>query len=255
MPRIRVIPTLLLDKIKLVKTVQFKNPTYVGDPINAVKIFNEKEVDELILLDISATAEKRKPNIEFISKIASECFMPLCYGGGIKNIDEVKELLNMGVEKIVINTSTIENPSLITETAKLFGSQSAVVSLDVKKNFFGKYQVYTNGGKQNTKFSPVEFAMEMEQRGAGEIVLNSIDRDGTYKGYDVELIRQVAHTINIPLIASGGARNVDDFADAIKCGASAVTAGSMFVFHGKHRAVLINFPSQEEFKKKLYSIN
>ena len=252
MTRIRVIPVLLVNGTKLVKTIKFKNATYVGDPINAVKIFNDKEVDELILLDITATVENRKPNVDFISKITNECFMPLCYGGGIKNIDQIKTLLNMGIEKIALNTSAVENTNLITEAANLFGNQSIVVSIDVRKNIFGKYSIFTRSGKKNMKTDPVKFAKEMEDRGAGEIMLNSIDRDGTYLGYDLELIHKMTDSVNIPLIASGGARNVNNFVEAVKSGASAVSAGSMFVFHGKHRAVLINFPSQEELKSTLY---
>jgi imidazole glycerol-phosphate synthase subunit HisF len=247
MIRTRVIPCLLLRDRGLVKTVKFKHPKYVGDPINAVKIFNEKEVDELFFLDITATAENRKPPFKLISQIASECFMPFGYGGGIRDLDAIKDLFSLGVEKVAINSYAVEKSSFIRDAADLFGSQSIVVSIDVKKNLFGKYRVYTHGGRRSTSFDPVNFAMQMEQVGAGEIFLNSIDRDGTMQGYDLDLIRRVAEAVTIPVVACGGAGKVDDLRDAIKkAGASAVSAGSMFVFKGKHRAVLINFPTAEE---------
>ena len=254
MKRIRVIPALLSKDGGLVKTVQFKDAKYVGDPINIIKIFNDKEVDELIFLDINATANNTKPSLKVISEIASECFMPICYGGGIKSTDHIKEIFNAGVEKVAINTSAIENPSLIDDAVRLFGSQSIVVSMDVKKNLFGKQQLYKLGGRKKTKLDPVEFATEMEKRGAGEILLNSIDKDGTYLGYDIKLIKSISEALKIPVIACGGASKVEDFVEAVKNGASAVAAGSMFVFHGKHRAVLINFPSNEELKRELYSL-
>lgn len=250
MIRTRVIPCLLLKNQGLVKTTKFKDPKYLGDPINIVKIFNEKEVDELIFLDITATIENRKPSMALIAQIASECFMPLSYGGGIRSLDDIKEILGLGVEKVSINSYAVKNPSFVKEASGLFGSQSIVVSIDVKKNLFGKYEIYIHGGKYSTKLDPITFAMQMEKMGAGELLLNSIDRDGTMQGYDIELINKVSHAVTIPVIACGGAGKVDDFADAVKNGgASAVAAGSMFVFQGRHRAVLINFPSQEELKK------
>lgn len=247
MIRTRAIPCLLLRNRGLVKTVRFKNPTYLGDPINIVRIFNDKEVDELIFLDITATVENREPPFKLISEIASECFMPLCYGGGVRSLEDIKEILSLGVEKVSINSYAVENPSFIRAAADLFGSQSIVVSIDVKKSFFGKYEVFTQSGQKATGLDPVRFAVEMEQMGAGELLLNSIDRDGTMQGYDIELIKRVAESVNIPLIACGGARTVNDLADAVKKGgASAVAAGSMFVFYGPHRAVLINFPTSRE---------
>ncbi len=255
MRRIRVIPVLLLKNGGLVKTVKFKKPKYVGDPINAIKIFNEKEVDELVFLDITATNKNRKPSLKVISEIAGECFMPLCYGGGIKTIDEIKEILNIGVEKVAINTGSVADHALIKKAANLFGNQSIVVSIDVKKNIFGKYQVYTHGGKKNTKLDPASFAVQMEENGAGEILLNSIDKDGTYHGYDIELIKKVSEVVNVPVIACGGVGKISDFVDGIKMGgASAVSAGSFFVFQGDLRAVLINYPTQEEIKNKVYSV-
>jgi cyclase len=252
MLKTRVIPCLLLKNEGLVKTVKFKDPKYVGDPINAVKIFNDKEVDELIFLDITATLEHRKPPVKLISEIATECFMPFCYGGGITNIEDIAELFKLGVEKVAINTQAVENPSLIKEAAERFGNQSIVVSIDVKKNMFGKYRVSTHGGRRATRLDPVDFAIRMQDAGAGELFLNSIDRDGTRQGYDLELIKKVSDSVNIPIIACGGAGSLDDFAQAVKQGgASAVSAGSMFVFQGQYRAVLITYPSQKELESRL----
>ncbi len=236
----RVIPVLLLLNKGLVKTVKFKDPTYVGDPINAVKIFNEKEVDELIFLDIDKE-KNSEPDYALIEKIASECFMPVCYGGKIKSIDQIKRIFNLGIEKVAINTNAIENPKLIEESSKLFGAQSIIVSIDVKKTFTGKYKVFISNGTKPTKHNPVELIKEMADIGAGEIVINSIDRDGTFAGYDIELIKMVSNSVQIPIIACGGAGKLTDFTGAIELGgASAVAAGSLFVFYGKHRAVLIN---------------
>ena len=247
----RVIPCLLLRNKGLVKTVRFKEPKYLGDPINVVRIFNDKEVDELIFLDITATVEKRKPPFKLISDIASECFMPLCYGGGIRNLDDIRTILSLGVEKVAINSYAIEDPSFIRAASDLVGSQSIIVSIDVKKRgWFGKQQLFTQRGKKATGLDPVKFAVEMERMGAGELFLNSIDKDGTMEGYDIELIRRVSEAVSIPVVACGGARTVNDLADAVKKGgASAAAAGSMFVFHGPHRAVLINFPTSKELKK------
>jgi cyclase len=253
MKRIRVIPVLLLQKGGLVKSVRFKDHTYVGDPINAVKIFNEKEVDEIVVLDISATAEKRSPNINQVKDIASEAFMPLAFGGGITNLDEIKELVTCGVEKVVLNTSAYKNPALITEASKWAGSQSVVVSIDVKKNLWGKYKVYIQNGSKSIDTDLVAYAKQMESAGAGEIFLNSIDRDGTFGGYDEELIHQVTTSVQIPVVAIGGAGHVDDFARAVNNGASAVAAGSIFVFQRPHRAVLISYPSQEVLKEKIFT--
>ena len=247
--RTRVIPCLLLKGQGLVKTVNFTNPKYVGDPINAVKIFNDKEVHELVFLDITASTEKRAPRLDFISDIASECFMPLGYGGGIRTVKQAEEIFNRGVEKIIINSGAVEKPTFINELANLFGSQSIVVSIDIKKNFFGNYQTYTYSGKSKTSWDPVTWAQEAERLGAGEIFLNSIDRDGMMNGYDIPLIKSVSKAISIPVIACGGAGTVEDFGRAVyDGGASAVAAGSMFVFYGKYRAVLINFPDDQELK-------
>lgn len=219
MLRTRVIPCLLLKNKGLVKTAKFRQPKYVGDPINAIKIFNEKEVDELIFLDTTATIENRRPPIKLISQIATECFMPFCYGGGIRSVEDIAELFTLGVEKVAINSQAVENPALIKQAAELFGSQSIVVSIDVKKNWFGKYRVWTHGGSKASKLDPVDFAVQMQDMGAGELFLNSIDRDGTMAGYDIDLIKQVSEAVRIPVIACGGAGSLDDFADAIKKGA------------------------------------
>ncbi len=247
MLRIRVIPSLLLQDQGLVKTLRFKDPKYIGDPINAVRIFNKKEVDELIFLDIAATRDSRKPNFDLIADIAGECFMPFAYGGGIRNLDDVKTLFSIGAEKVVINSYTLENPGFIRQAVEKYGSQSIISSIDVKKNILGRYVVYTQGGQVATKYEPVNWALALEDMGVGEIILTSIDREGTMKGYDIELIKRVSSVLKIPVVASGGASGIQDFKDAVlNGGASAVTAGSLFVFQGIHRAVLINYPSIEE---------
>jgi len=248
----RVMPCLLIENEGLVKTVKFKNPSYVGDPINAIKIYNEKEVDELILLDIKATVEKRVPPFQLISEVTSECFMPLCFGGGVRHIDDMKKIFGMGVEKISINSYAHENPTFIREASRYFGSQSIVVSIDVKKTFSGKYIIRTHGGQRATKSDPVTFAREMEKMGAGEILLNSIDRDGQWNGYDLKLLELVCSAVDIPVIALGGAGNTTHFGKAVtNAGASAVAAGSMVVYQGKGLGVLINFPTRDELIKAL----
>ncbi len=251
MIRPRVIPCLLLKNGGLVKTVKFKEPKYLGDPINIVRIFNDKEVDELIFLDITATLEKRPPAFELLSKITSECFMPLGYGGGIHAFEDVKKLLGIGIEKIVLNSASVEKPSLVRAVADYAGSQAVVISMDVKRSMLGKYEIYTHGGRQATGLDPVKFAVEMEKQGAGELFVNSIDRDGTMQGYDLELIRRVADSVQVPVVACGGAGNVQHLADAIRAGASAAAAGSLFVFQGPLRGVLISYPSQEELHRIL----
>jgi cyclase len=254
MKRVRVIPILLIQKGGLVKSVKFKDHKYVGDPINAVKIFNEKEVDEIVILDISATAEKRAPNIQQLKEIASEAFMPLAYGGGITNLDQIKQLFAIGVEKIVLNNAAFVNPELVNDAAKFAGSQSVVVSIDVKKNMWGRSKVYVQNGTRNTNLDPSEYAKKMEAAGAGEIFLNSIDRDGTFSGYEMDLIKLVSLSISIPVVAVGGASSLNDFLLAVQHGASAVSAGSMFVFQRPHRAVLISYPGQSELKKNVFQL-
>jgi len=252
MLRYRVIPTLLLKNNGLVKTIKFKNPVYIGDPINAVKIFNDKEVDELILLDITATNENREPNYDKIGEIVSEAFMPIGYGGGINNLTQIEKLFRLGIEKVILNSALHSNPDLTNQASKIFGSQSIVAAIDVKKDLLGKYRVYTNAGTKKEKSDLVSFVKQIKEVGAGEIFINSIDSDGTLSGYDINLIKIVSANVNLPVVASGGAGSLEDFAKAIKeGGASAVAAGAMFVFQGVHRAVLISYPDYEELEKKL----
>jgi cyclase len=239
----RIIPILLLKGTGLYKTQKFKDPKYIGDPLNAVKIFNEKEVDELIILDITAGIENRKPNYELLYQMAGECFMPLGYGGGVSTVEEIRKLISMGIEKVSINSNAV-NLDFIRKAADVFGSSTLVVSMDVKKNFWGKHEVYTKSGTNNTKMEAAKFAVEITKAGAGELLVNSIDRDGMMQGYDLDLIKSISGEIDIPLIACGGAGVPDHFRQAVNAGASAVAAGSMFVFHGKHRAVLISYPEQ-----------
>lgn len=253
MLKARVIPCLLLEGESLVKTVRFQDPNYIGDPINTVWIYNEMEVDELIFLDITATKEKRKPNFKIIEEIANECFMPLAYGGGVRDIADLERLFKIGIEKISINSYAFENPDFITEVSKLYGSQSIIVSIDIKNNYRNKYEVYTVGGSKNVKLKPVEWARRMEQAGAGELLITSINRDGTWDGYDVDLIRMITRSVSIPVIACGGAGKLDDFAYAVnEGGASAVAAGSMFVYQKKDLGVLIKYPAEEELVRFLY---
>lgn len=247
--RPRVIPILLLRGEGLVKGTKFKDYVYLGDPINAVHIFDEKEVDELIFLDISATLENRIPSLEYIAGIADECYMPFAVGGGIKNLEQIQAILHAGAEKVSINTSAVENPGLITEAAKLCGSQSVVVSIDVRKGWGNSYQVYTHSGSKKTKLDPVQWAKRAEELGAGEILLTSIDLDGTMNGYDLNLIQSVSKAVTVPVISCGGAGKVEHLVEAMRNGASAVAAGSMFVFHGRRRAVLISYPTEEELEQ------
>lgn len=251
--RLRIIPCLLLKNGGLVKSVKFKNHTYVGDPINAVKIFNDKEADEIAIIDIQATTENRGPDIMLISEVVSEAFMPVAYGGGVNDIRQLENLFFIGVEKVIINRAAHTNSQLIKEAAEHFGSQSIIVSIDVKKTTFKGYRVFTDNGSHDTGVEPSDFAKKMEELGAGEILLNSIDRDGTYRGYDEELISKVSHAVEIPVIALGGASSVTDFKKAMLGGASAVSAGSMFVFKRPHRAVLISYPSNKEIQKQISS--
>lgn len=250
MLNVRVIPTLLLKNGGLVKGEQFKNHKYVGDPLNAIKIFNEKEVDELMFLDISASDEAREPNYSLLKDLASETFMPFGYGGGITSVQQIEKIFSLGVEKVVINSAAFFEPTLIKDASGIAGSQSVVVSMDVHQNVFGKYEVYVRNGKVRTKINPVDYAKKMQDLGAGEIFLCSIDKEGRGQGFDVDLIHSVSKTIDIPVVASGGAGNLNHFRDAIKNGgASAVSAGSFFTFHGKHKAVLITYPEYSDLLK------
>lgn len=252
MRRVRVIPTLLIQNGGLVKGKNFKNHQYVGDPINAVKIFNEKEVDELAIIDISATKHRKGPNINQIAEIASEAFMPLSYGGGITRIEQADQLFYIGIEKIIVNASAVYNPKIITEISKKYGSQSIVASIDVKKNWFGKTFSYTFCGEKNTNRNPVEFAKECQELGAGEILLTSIDREGTYSGYDLALIKIICDNLSIPVIANGGAGSISHMKDAIMNGASAVAAGNMFVYQKPHNAVLISYLTKHEMEELIH---
>ncbi len=251
----RVIPVLLLSGSGLVKTTRFQKPVYVGDPRNAVKIFNEREADEIVLLDVRATPHKQPIQFDLIHEVISEAFMPVGYGGGIQNVEDARRILAMGAEKIILNSAAFFTPNLVRQAADVFGSSSVVVCVDYKKNFWGKNEVRVFGGKKGTGKDPLEFAQTMESLGAGELILNSIDRDGTMQGYDLDLICKISESVNIPVIACGGAGKLEDVRNAIKAGASAAAAGSMFVFQGRHRAVLINYPSQAEIKKSLAGIS
>ena len=229
--------------------MKFKDPKYVGDPINAVRIFNEKEVDELVFLDIGATVAGKAPDFTLLESIASEAFMPFAYGGGVTRVEEIERLYALGVEKVVLNSSAVATPQLVAEAAAIAGSSSVVVSVDVRRDWLGKYTAYTCSGRQDCQRDPIELAREMVANGAGEILLGSIDRDGTRSGYDLEVVARVADAVEVPVVAVGGAGELRHFREAVDRGASAVAAGSMFVFHGKHRAVLITYPKYEELEQ------
>ena len=252
MLRPRIIPSLLIQDNGLVKTVNFKNPKYVGDPINAVKIFNEKEVDELAIFDIDATVKGLEPNYSLIERIANQSRMPLCYGGGVKTVEQAQRIFGLGIEKIALSSSVLHNPTLITEIADRVGSQSVIVVLDVKKKLLGGYEVYTHNGKKSTGINPFKFAEEAEKLGAGEIIINSIDQDGVMKGYDLGLINKIRSSISLPLTVLGGAGSLEDIKKVLdQHGIIGVASGSLFVFKGVYKAVLINYPSKEE-KENLY---
>ena len=244
----RIIPVILVQNKGLVKTINFENPKYVGDPLNAVRIFNEKEVDELIILDIDATINNKCPDFLSIKNWASECRMPLCYGGGISSVEEIQRIISLGVEKVSINSSALLNPDIINEAADLVGSQSVVVSIDCKRRKFNKgYDIFIQNGKKKYKIDLISWILEVEKRGAGEIVLNSIDNDGLMKGYNLDLIRLVKEKVSIPLTALGGCGSKKDIIRLIdEFSIIGVGAGSMFVFKGKFKAVLINYPSKIE---------
>lgn len=244
----RVIPCLLLKNGGLVKTRGFSSPKYVGDPLNAIKIFNEKEVDELLILDIVASQEKRTPDFELIEKVSGECFMPLCYGGGISSYEDARKIFSLGIEKICIQSAAIFNPDLIRIITNDFGNQSVVVSVDVKRNWFGTPKLFSSLTRQSLNTPLLNHIQKCIDLGAGEILLNSVDKDGMMNGMDFELIKEISTKIGIPLTAVGGASSLLDLKKAIASGASAVAAGSMFVFHGPHQAVLITYPEYEELE-------
>ncbi len=250
MRRVRIIPVLLLKGNGLFKTIGFKTPNYIGDPINAVKIFNEKGVDEIVVLDIDASIEMRGPNFKLIEDIASECFMPMGYGGGITTMEQARKIFNLGVEKVIINSAFEKNSGLISQIAQEYGSQGVVVSIDYKKSLLGLAHVYTLGGTQKSKNNPVNQAKLAVNAGAGELFITSMDKDGTRKGYDLPMLKKITLEVNVPVIACGGGNDMEDFYRVItESGVSAVAAGSMFVYKGDIDSILINYPSQEEINK------
>lgn len=252
MLRTRIIPTLLLKDELLVKTIKFKKPNYIGDPINAIKVFNDKEVDEIILLDISSNRFKNGPSYKLLGDIVTEAFMPMGYGGGIISIEQISKLFKIGFEKVILNSVLFENFELLEKASKIYGNQSIVVSIDIKKDVFGRYRIFSHNGRRLQKVTLNDFLIQCQEAGAGEVYINSIDRDGTFKGYDLQLIKNICGILEIPLIASGGASSINDFVKAVKIGgASAVSAGSFFVYKGVHRAVLISYPDYGELEKKL----
>lgn len=248
MLRPRIIPCLLLSDGGLVKTIKFKSPKYVGDPINTVKIFNEKIVDELMVLDIDATVKSKEPDYKIIADIASECRSPLCYGGGIYNTDQAKRIIGLGVEKIAISSSAVKNINLVKEISKYIGKQSVVVVLDIKKTIFGKnYKIYTNNGTNPIRGELIDIALELEEAGAGEIVFNFIELDGTMNGYDLNEASKLSGELAIPITFLGGASSLNNIGELFKqCGIIGAGAGSLFVFKGKHRAVLVNYPNLQQ---------
>lgn len=248
MLRPRIIPCLLVKNGGLVKTEKFARPKYVGDPINAVKIFNEKKVDELIVVDIDATVLNREPDYGLIRNLAAECRMPLCYGGGVKSVDQLERIISLGVEKVAMSSAVVSDPEIVAKAAEVVGGQSVVVVMDVKKRGFrSKYELWTHNASKRTGLSPVEFARKVEKLGAGEVVVNAVDRDGVMKGYDIELIRAVRESISLPITAIGGAGSLQDIGTLIDSfGIIGAAAGSLFVFKGVYRAVLISYPSRIE---------
>jgi cyclase len=252
MLKARVIPCLQLVDESLVKAVQFDKYGYIGDYINTVRIFNELEVDELCFLDIRASLENRQPNIEILHQISDECFMPLSYGGGISNFQIAKQILSIGFEKVIVNTEAFHQPNLIPSIAEHFGNQAIVASIDVKKNIFGKYQVYINDGRKKINIDPIEWAQQLQSMGAGEILFTSMDKEGTWTGYDIDIIKKVTSSLSIPVIANGGAGSIQHIADVINNGgASAAALGSMVVYQKKGMGVLVNFPDKIEFQNIL----
>lgn len=248
----RIIPTLLIHNGGVYKTIRFKDPTYIGDPINIVRIFNEKYVDEIMVMDIDATVKNSEPNYGMIEKIASECRMPLCYGGGIKNKDQASRIFDLGVEKVAFSSKALENPELLTEVSIEVGSQSVVAVLDVKKTTFSGWQLRTHNGKEKSSVRPFEFIKNLRDIGVGELVVNSIDREGTMSGYDFDLIGDIRKLTDLPLTVIGGAGSYNDIEDLIaEFGIIGAAAGSLFVFRGKFRAVLINYPTIDQ-KNKIF---
>lgn len=252
MLKTRIIPALLLQNESLVKTVKFSKPSYIGDPINTVRIFNELEVDELVFLDITATNKKNEPNLKILSEIANECFMPLGYGGGINSLEQAKKIFSIGFEKVILNSSALLNKGLITDIAEVYGNQAVIISIDAKINFWGNYEVWSHAGTNNSKKNPVEWAVEVENLGAGEIMLTSIDKEGTWSGFDIKLVKGVTDAVSIPVIAHGGAGTIEHISEVVKHGnASAVALGSMVVYQQKGYGVLVNFPDKNKLEEEL----
>ena len=250
MLKTRIIPCLLLHDGGFVKTEKFKNPKYVGDPINAVRIFNEKEVDELIFLDIDASKHNREPNLSIIEDLASECFMPFAYGGGITSLKQIQHILKIGVEKVIINHSALEDASFVKEASKHFGNSTIIVAMDIKKDLWGNYKLYNHVRQKTEKIAPQEHAQRLCDAGAGELFINNVDRDGTYLGFDLPILESINKIVSVPVIACGGASRLADLKEVVaKANVSGVAAGSLFVYQGPHRAVLISYPSQEELKQ------
>lgn len=248
----RVLPVLLLQNGGLVKTTKFKQPVYIGDPINAVRIFNDKEADELVILDIDSAKNGKTPDYALLERIAGEAFMPLAYGGGVQTREQVRQLLRLGIEKVIINTALHRQPGLLAKLSDEFAASSIVAGVDVKKNLFGKYEVFTNGGTLKLNGQLLDICRELETQGAGELLIHAIDRDGTMKGYDIPLVQSVAAHLSIPVIACGGAGKLDDISEAHRqTNAAAFAAGSMFVFHGPHKAVLISYPGYKKLREVL----
>lgn len=245
----RIIPCLLLRDHGLIKTIKYKGGRYLGDPINAIKIYNDCEVDELIILDIDATKEHRSPDFEYLKKLTQQCFMPVCYGGGITSVDTVKRLFELGIEKVSVNTSLYDNPNMVKECVALFGSQSIVASVDLKRDKSGNVSAWIKNGTELIKEDAFEYMKHIEEDGVGEVFINFIDHDGMMDGYDYEVISRISKHISVPLIVCGGASSTNDCKKAIDVGASAAAAGSIFVFWGRNKAVLINYPDKEEIEK------
>lgn len=246
----RIIPVLLLKNNGLYKGVEFKNHSYVGDPINTIKLFNDKEVDELVVFDIEASKENKAIDFEYLEEIVSEAFMPVAYGGGVKSLEDARRIFSLGVEKVILNTYAILNNNLISELSKIYGNQSVLFSLDYKKSMFS-YNCYIKSGTEKIKENIFELAKKMESLGAGEIILNSIDNDGKMNGYDLKLLKELSGQLSIPVVIAGGAKTIDDFKFAKENGASACAASSMFVYHGPHKAVLISYPNYNILREKL----
>lgn len=249
MLRNRIIPSLLISNKRLIKTKKFKNPIYLGDPINAIKIFNDKQADELVIIDITASKAKQGPNFNLIEEMCTECFMPIAYGGGIHRIEDIQKLIKLGVEKVILGEIAFTNQNLVKEAVAFFGSQSIVAMIDIKTSFFNsKPQVYIKNGKINTGKSPLEFALDMQEIGVGEIILQDIKREGTRAGYPIELVKEITSKLEIPLTVLGGAGSQEDFSKALKAGASGAAAGTLFTLQPPHDAVLIKYLTNEEIK-------